>query len=386
MRRTGQGSRMRTIISLLVCGALCASCVSGGSGSEQDAFITVIAVGNTEQEARNAAMQAIVEQGLGSIVQASSMSVDAQARQHIVSTAQEGYVSDFEVLDVLKRRPPDAYWQIRARGRVSEVAVRGALETYLNRYRPRLMLVFAESIEQTAAEPGRAVSDVAFVQTFSEFPYVDQDQLRTILGRERNLLSAHDNDQALRRALQVAAELSAEVLVVGRTEVRRGTRIANSNLTPMHATVRVKLVNVGSGAIISASSTEATQPHLDAAQGSQQAIRLAMDRMRSELIAQVERSFSRGNTIRVTFENISYDAFIDNEIESALSNLGGVNTVRVRGTSPGSTNIEVEVEARLTGSELYTRMRAARDTMNIDFQAVNVRDNTVQVRVTRIGP
>ncbi|MCB1175279.1 MAG: hypothetical protein KDK39_17015 [Leptospiraceae bacterium] len=349
-----------------------------------DDFIVVSAVGDTRQEAVNSAYRKILEQGLGVLVSGSSLSVDAEARDNMISTATEGFVHSFEVIEVQGQPPADEYWEILARGKVSEKAVQDSLAEYSRQFRPRLMAIFNEQIGGQQSKVGNTYAELKFISIFKEFPFVDQEQFKRVMARESGqVVNAYGSPSALNRALQVAAEMNAEILVIGTVESKQSqTGLRGSTLKPVHSTVRLKLINVGTAQIWAARSEEAAIPSLQIEQGAVQSIEKALKTMQPYLLSQIETRVRAGNTIRVTINNISYDDYTDRDIVRILSQIAGVNTVRDRGNASGGKGVVLEVEARMTGPALYKQMRLIRDRLQLDFESQAVQSNSIIIRVT----
>lgn len=362
------------------------SCVSSQPKSIND-YIVVEAIGETKQEAINSAYRKILEQGLGVLVSSGSITVDAESRQNMISTASEGFVHSFEILGINSKPPGSDVWEITARGKVSQKAVGNALEEFSRQFRPRLMSIFNEKLGNKKSRPGNTHAELTFVSIFNEFPFVDQEQFKRVMAKESGrVVNAYGSKSALNRALKVAAEMDAEVLVIGTIEaVQSKTGLRGSSLKPVHTTIRLKMINVGTAQIWAARTEEATVPSLDFKQGAVQAIEMALKKMHPYLLAQIEKRVKAGNTIRVTLGGMDYDAFADRDIVRVLSNIAGVNTVRQRGTSSGSKSVVLEVEARMTGPQLYKKMRIVRDQMQIDFKSNSIKGNNIQLQITKLN-
>ena len=336
------------------------------------------AYGESLPEAEARAKKLILERGLGSYVKSQDIILDAQLKDSILTSSASGYVFDFQVLDKLES---DGVWEIRAFGKVDARALGDAFqERYKDIGKPRLMMVFEERLADEASPPGRSLTENALAGKWKEFEFVDKAQLERILAHE-GLAGSYDNPGREKRVLSLAAEMNAEILVLGRTEVRVGKSIVE-NLHPMHATVSVRIVDVGSARVLASENGIGTYPHIDKRQGAKLAIYRAVDDIADILLKQIETKLRSGRTIRVVFESIDYDDFVDRDILRLVRNLPLVNEVRDRGPSVGSGLVELEVVAFTDGATLYRHLRSLQDDLGLRFKASEVRNNRVHVVVS----
>lgn len=356
-------------------------CTGGQKTQEKTidgSYIHVNAVGSTLETAEIRAQKLIIEKGLGSYINSIDIVVDAQMQASVINSTTEGFIYDFAILE--KQHKKDR-WEIQARGRVSQKAVGNALLQAYNAFgKPRLMLLLTEKIQDETPKPDNSISEYALVSQFKDFTFVDRRQLQRLLRQENGLaVAAYTDPAAHEKALQVAADLNAEILLVGETEISVGKAIIE-DLHPVHAVVRIKIINVGTAQILAAEESTGTHPHIDLRQGAQKAIGKAVKSIHPKILAQIETKWTPGITVRVVFENISYDEFLDRGVLDAMQLLPGVNVVHDRGVQENG-RIVLEVTALMNGNRLYRQMRDVQKKLGLTFRSRVVQNNRVHVTV-----
>src|SRR5262245_17788554 len=115
---------MKTIIRSMLAAAIFALGLGCGSGQVKDESVcTVVSEGESLEEAKVRARHDILDGCMGSTVLSSGLVVDAQMKRFVISTSTEGFVSNFEVLSIVKERPKDAVFAVKARGKANTKAV-----------------------------------------------------------------------------------------------------------------------------------------------------------------------------------------------------------------------------------------------------------------------
>jgi hypothetical protein len=151
----------------------------------------------------------------------------------------------------------------------------------------------------------------------------------------------------------------------------------------MQATVRFKIVDVGSAKIIAADNAGGAAPHVNAERGAQEAIDKALVTSKPKILEQIRTKWKRGMMIRLVIDGMNYDDFLDKGIDGIIRNIKGVNAVNQKGSSNSNNSIVLEVQADFNGTVLYRRMREKREDMGIKFEQKEVKPGVVQIKVTK---
>jgi len=350
-------------------------------GRRSDGYFHVFAVGDTMREAKRRARKYIVEDGLGAYIEAHAVAVDAELKQSIITSKASGFVYDFHVVKVIQKRP---VIKIHAKGKVSEKTIGQAIKfRYAEIGKPRLMVLFKETIAGRPSGFGRSVSEAKLIARFKEFNFIDRRQLARIIAREGGDITGAYNDSALHeKAVAAAAELEADFLVVGETDVKQGPRIGGTNMYSIQAQVGFKIVSVGNAQIIASASDTYSVPFINVRQGAVHAIERAVDAIYPGIIEQVGERWSPGQTIRVVFEEINIDDFVDLDFKAKLKKMKKIGRVLDRGRDANG-NIVLEVEALMSGPELYRLMRRNRAGLGVDITGREVKGNLIRMIVRK---
>ncbi len=328
------------------------------------------------RDATRLARRYIVEDGLGAYVESHSVTVDAQLKESIIKASSSGFVYDFSVVKVISPAKPV---RIHAKGRVSEKAVAQAIKyRYAEIGKPRLVIFFQEKIAGTASPAGRSITAAKLVARFADFQFVDTDVTRRLQSS-----GVYADSAALASAVEAARAADADFIVVGETEVEQGPPIEGTSMFTIKAHVRFRIVNVEGGVIIAEAADTYTVPFVNARQGAVPAIERAVEAMHTPIIEQIGSKWEPGQTIRIVFENITYDAFTDLGIVETMRKWERIGSVQDRGKG-GGEEVTIEVEALVSGADLYRLMRSKRAELGVELSSREIKGNRLRLRVDSV--
>jgi hypothetical protein len=350
---------------------------------DPDGFIYVYKVkGVNEIDAELNAKRKILEDGLGDLIEGSSQTIDGESKEKIVNSSVEGYVIAYQQLGPARKK--DGIVEIDAKGKVNKKAIEDALSERLKDLgKPRFLMIIDEKLNGIPSKAGQTVAENAIVSKFKEFDFLDREQFMRIIAKEGGKPVGIYGDSNLEsKALQAAAEMDAEILLIGVAETKNIGEIPGSEgLYSVQASLRFKFVSVGSAQIIASENSTGAYPHVSPDSGSIEAIRKAVDKVHVKIIDQVMTKWKQGGTIRVVFEGIGYDDFIDKDVEQIIRNIKGVNHVSVKNSSNTNKLIELEVTALFSGNMLYRKMRERRGDFGFDFTQKEARPGNLFITV-----
>jgi hypothetical protein len=347
--------------------------------------VLVMATGATLNEAKNEAKRAIIEQGVGSIAKSRSISVDARSMYVMTTSRTEGFVSNFQVDKILSKPPASQYWEIQASGTADENAIGDSLKNLMeNAGKPRVLVIFAEKVGGVAVSPGDTVTENQIVANFPEFSFIDREQYMRILAQERGgIIHAYGNPKAYDQAMALAAELDAEILIIGETNVVSAGKVGKTIMESYQADIKLKMINVGTAEIIGAQTGHGAHPHINPESGANEAIKKAIADLQPSVVSQVSQKWKPGVKIRLTIEGLDYDSFVDNEIVQKINNISGINGVYERSSGNGTGPIIIEVESFFYGPALYQKLRSIKDLLGFDFSQIHVSGNRLNIKVIK---
>ncbi|MCB1176300.1 MAG: hypothetical protein KDK36_01865 [Leptospiraceae bacterium] len=340
-------------------------------------------IGINEDDAELNAKRKILEMGLGDMVLGQSVVEDGESKRKIINSSVKGLVIGYEQIGPTRKKPGGIH-EIDAKGKVSEHAVKNALKELLKTVgNPRVLMLIDETILDKLSTPGQTIAENEIAATYKEFQFLDKAQFMRIIAKEGGKTVGVYGDSSLEdKALQAAAEMGAEILLIGKIDTRNGGEISGSEgLYSIQSTTRLKFVSVGSAQIIASDNASGTYPHISPESGAIESIKKAVKKSYGKVKDQVLTRWSEGSTIRVVFEGINYDDFIDKNVEQNIRDIRGVNSVSVKNSSNSNNLIEVEVTARMSGNMLYRKMRERRSDFGFQFTQKEARPGNLYIIV-----
>ena len=222
---------------------------------------TGIGYGLTKDAAVEQAKRDAVEQGLGAYMTSSTTVTATSIEDNIYSKAQ-GFVKSFKIVKEMKG--PDGNFEITIEAQVTDMidqvmADEAALQTLLNAMnRPRIIFMVREEnlIDNTPTD----FAETKLLSMFYDkgFDVVDRQLVQALRGKQ-------DYEQALAgnvsAAAKIAAQLGAEVIVIGTAKISSGGKVYN-----MHsgqADINAKIIRADTGEILAVvPQARGKKPHI----------------------------------------------------------------------------------------------------------------------------
>ena len=329
------------------------------------------------------ALRNAVEQATGSLIENETLVENYQLLSDKIYSQSKGYVQSYEVVD---EKAEEGLYRVTIRATVASGELKNdlrALNILMHQVRkPRVMVLFEESLSQDV-NTGRLAEDaVSKVLLERGFKLVDADVVRRNLGRDgvRGLLAGDE-----RVAAVVGDKYGAEMLLIGTaqattSEVTIGDIKINSN----QAVVSARLIRADTGEIKVSETRQAAKPHVNSLTGKQMAIKEASEYLANDMIDRMidifqEQVYNVAN-VNLTIHGLQGYAQLQEVIQLISDNVRGIKEIYQRNYTMGTADLEVE----LTGS---TQSLAAdlttRTFGNYKFEIKESTHNQLQVLITR---
>jgi hypothetical protein len=330
------------------------------------------------------AKRKILENGLGDLIEGSSQAIDGQLKEKIINSSTEGYVTNYTQIGEIRKK--GIMLEIDAKGKVNKKAIGEALkERYKDIGKPSFLMVIDEKVlGKSNSGNSVTITENAIAGKFSEFDFLDRNQFTRILAKEGGKsIGVYGNPSSEEKVLAAAAEMEAQILLVGQTDVASAGEIENSGLKSYQATLRFKIFDVNSARIIASDNSAGAHAHINPETGAQEAIGKAVDKAYPKIRDQVASKWKPGTIVRVKIEGMSYDEFIDKDVRTTIRNIKGVNGVNDKNSGNVNNMIVFEVEALFNGNALYQKMRDRKSDFGFDFSSKEVKPSTIHIVVKK---
>ncbi|NUM48145.1 MAG: hypothetical protein HUU38_25850 [Anaerolineales bacterium] len=306
--------------------------------------LEVVATGESAGDADVEARVMLLERGIGSVVERRSELSNGQLTYDMMSSSTEGFVTGFR--RKAERTLPNGLVEVTATGTVSLKAVEAALVERLKDIgNPRLMVLMDENVFGAASVAGSSKSELELMETLGRegFRFIDREQFKKALARDKGLaVGAYGNPTAEEKALETAAQLNAEILVVGQAIIRDNGEVrAGSGLHSITADIRLKIINVGTAEILGTTIESSTTAHAVREVGVTNAVRKAILASAARLKQQVAGKWKAGGVTRVVFQGIEPEAFLSGNFSGLVRRLRGVTGVEERNDNDSGMVLEV---------------------------------------------
>lgn len=336
---------MRTCILVLVVGLLSGGCVSNPAPSSGDVqVLEVVAQGETPADADAEARTALVEQGIGVVQSRRSEVRNAQLTYDLLESSSEGFVRNYRRKSI--RSTPGGLYEVTSTGDVSTTAIESALRERLKDVgNPRMMVLISESIFGVRSPAGNTKTENELIATLQRegFRFIDREQFKRILAQESGLTAGvYGNPTAEEKALEAAAQLNAEVLVIGESNILDNGEVrAGSGLQSVTADIKLKIISVGTAQVLATATETPTAAHAIKDAAVTNAIKKAVDPVSTRLKEQIAGNWKSGAVMRLTFQGIGPQDFLQSNIAKVVRRIRGVTGVDERSDSDASV-LEVQ--------------------------------------------
>lgn len=367
------------LLSLLPQNVLCQSSTIESQG------VAAIVQGNLDisrDKAIEDALRNAVEQATGSLIENETLVENYQLLSDKIYSQSKGYVQSYEVVD---EKAEEGLYRVTIKATVASGELKNdlrALNILMHQVRkPRVMVLFEESLSQDVNSGRLAEDAVSKVLLERGFKLVDADVVRRNLGRDgvRGLLAGDE-----RVAAVIGDKYGAEMLLIGTaqattSEVTIGDIRINSN----QAVVSARLIRADTGEVKVSETRQAAKPHVNSLTGKQMAITEASEYLANDMIDRMidifqEQVYNMAN-VNLTIHGLQGYAQLQEVIQLISDNVRGIKEIYQRNYTMGTADLEVE----LTGS---TQSLAAdlttRTFGNYRFEIKESTHNQLQVLIT----
>lgn len=337
--------------------------------------------GKSEEELELNAKRKILENGLGELVQGYSQVIGGKLKETIVNSSVEGFVLEYSKVGTT-RKLAGGLLEIDSKGKVNRKAVQDALkERYKDIGKPKFLVFIEERIlgKQNIKER-IGITENEIIRVFSDFDFLDKKQFYRVLFKEGKkdpgVLSEHSFEDKI---LSLASESEAEILLVGQTEVTDLGKIEDSNLHSYQSVLRFKIFDVNTARIIAADNSSGVSPHINPNTGIQESIKRSVEKAYPKIKEQISDKWKPGNLIRIKIEGLSYDDYLEKDVQGIIRTIQGVNRVSETSGPDPNKGIVLEIEALYNGGALYQKLRERKEDFGIEFSGKEVKSSYIHL-------
>lgn len=400
--RTTPRNRAGSLLFLVV---LLLGVLPARSGAQQQAGaatqVTVEGLGaiiagdraKAEEDAVTDALRNAVSQVMGTHVESQTLVENFQLVQDRIMTRTRGYISTYQVMS---KSDEEDLIRVRVTAVVKESDLVGDLEAIglllARKNYPRLLVLVDETIFVDEGNEERAPTSVDAANTTIKFMEMLQPhgfrfvEPSIVAARtEANVLSsAISGDMA--QAARIGRANQADVVVLGRTVVKRGSVQVGGGLTSMQASVTMQVVRADTGELITQGLQTEAGIGAGPVDGAQRAVVRALDKLAPQIETQILAKWSEevtsGTILELTITNTISFSDLQKFIQLLPFYVRGVESVTMRSFSEGLAVLEVrsENDAMSMAGEF-----SAKKWEEFTVEVVGVTANQVRVKVTPPG-
>lgn len=334
--------------------------------------------GKNEEDLELNAKRKILEDGLGELVEGNTQVRNGQLKEIVTNSSVEGYVFLYSKIGPT-RKLSNGILEIDAKGKVNHKAVENALkERYKELGKPKFLVLIDEIIlGKRNVSYSAGIAENEMIKTFSEFDFLDKQQLsRTLFKEFPKGLSDLADPKTEEKILSQISGTGAQILVIGQTEITDLGKILDSEVHSYQSVVRFKILDVNTARVIAAENSSGVSPHINPEIGVQGSVHKAIEKISTKIRDQISAKWKPGNLIRVSLEGIGYEEYTDKNIRGIIRSVPGVNSVNE--TSSGKKGIIVlDVEALYSGSVLYQKLKERQEEFGLEFFQKETKPSTI---------
>jgi len=344
---------------------------------------TGVGYGLTKDAAVEQAKRDAVEQGLGAYMTSSTTVTATSIEDNIYSKAQ-GFVKSFKI--VKETKGPDGNFEITIEAQVTDMidqvmADEAALQTLLNAMnRPRIIFMVREEnlIDNTPTD----FAETKLLSMFYDkgFDVVDRQLVQALRGEQ-------DYEQALAgnvsAAAKIAAQLGAEVIVIGTAKISSGGKVYN-----MHsgqADINAKIIRADTGEILAVvPQARGKKPHISASTAGVNAANQAAGVLGTNIISQLITKWStqQSNFIKVyiVLKGADFMSYMTFESFLKAQTVSGIRNAYAKSLNDGVAEYEVEFEGK---SQALAMGLAQTSPDGLNFKVTGLTGNRITAEVVQ---
>ena len=344
---------------------------------------TGVGYGLTKDAAIEQAKRDAVEQGLGAYMTSTTTVTATSIEDNIYSKAQ-GFVKSFKV--VKESKGPDGNFEITIEAQVTDMidqvmADEAALQTLLNGMnRPRIIFLVKEDnlIDNTPTN----FAETKLLSMFYEkgFDVVDRQLVQALKG-EKDYSEALEGNVAA--AAKIAAQLGAEVIVIGTAKISSGGMVYN-----MHsgqADINGKIVRADTGEILAVvPQARGKKVHISPSTSGVNAANDGAEKLGKNIMSQLITKWStqQSNFIKVyiVLKGADFMSYMTFESFLKAQTVSGIRNAYAKSLNEGVAEYEVEFEGK---SQALAMGLAQTSPDGLNFKVTGLTGNRITAEVVQ---
>lgn len=350
-------------------------------------------VAKAKEDAKNDALRKAVEQVVGTMIDAQTVTENFMVIEDNIYSKTSGYVQTYDIVSSTQR--PDNTIEMTVRAVVKTGMLKDDLEGILTVLRtegmPRLMvLVKEENISQHYGSIARNLNttETALMNEMMKygFPFVDAETAKMNAAQDVVNAALLGDAQA---AADIAKRSGAEILIFGTaaTTVTQPSVMRSSGMKSCNANLNLRVVRADDAVIIATTTGHGVAAHIDQLTGSTQALQKASKEAAQTLKNQIVEKFRQNQYAARQIQLQVFNITDFNQLNTLKNSLPyyirGVKKVYQRNFGSGSALFDIEItqKAETVASEL-----AAKSIEGIDLEIVGVTQNKVTAKIKSMTP
>jgi hypothetical protein len=305
------------------------------------------------------AQRRAVEQAVGTMISAESLTVNYELVTDKILSKAVGYVRSYKIIneDKGKENDPARTYKVTVQAKVSAGEIdkdMDGIKTMLSaKQLPRILVMVAEqNIGDPNAEIRWQANMDSFENSFMEewlkkgFKFVDRQALQGKIKVASAFTGAEPSADAVK---EMATGIGADVVIYGKAIASNQGAIAGTQMLSIKADVTLRLLNLDSAQVIATSTQNATIGHINPQTGGVKALQKAAAQASKELLtkvlAQWQQDVHGAATVNVTISNVKQSRDLKTIANFLKEEVRGVEAVRQRAYKAKVAELEVDVKA-----------------------------------------
>ncbi|MBM9579001.1 hypothetical protein JWG45_17785 [Leptospira sp. 201903070] len=341
-------------------------------------FVEVEVEGNDLQDAERNAKLEMIRQVLGTEVVSHSYLLDSVFLGNMIESSEVGLVRRFRIL---KKEHSKNRIFVKASGIVDETRLGESIEEqYKLLGKPRILLLASEKFGNEKESKFKTLLETKLISRYPAFDFVSVSPEEF---KKWNIHLKDPKETETNPFLEFARKNGVELIWFADFVSKEGDLLAQgTELRSIFAYLDFKLLETASGKILVSGNLQGGKPAIHLRYGSEKALDQLLSEMKPSLLRQLAEKWKRGNTIRLTFENLSYDEYSKSELAHWIRNVRGVNSLNERGHDSQGRMV-IEVVALLNGGKLFTILKQMEDRLGFSFESQEIQSHFLILRIKK---
>ena len=322
-----------------------------------------MAAGSTlisREEALSRALRDAIEKGVGVLIDSETMVQNFQLLDDKVYSQVKGYVKNYEI--VSDNQGEGGIYRIKVKAVVALGALRKSIKglniVMEKKGRPRVMMVFSESIDGLQQPGAVAQTEMESVFLENRFPLIDKAQMEMIKSRDATLSYTDPS-----KAAALGRRYGAEVVIVGQaaSDLMDMSKPYGVSVYAYQAQVSARVIKVDTASLMVSGSVESVQRgggRIPTAKKSlKDAGRKLADLVMEQIVERWRSEVYNSVSIQLICENATFDKL--NLLKNELRDLSAVKSVSERSfvNQIGIIDLEMAGDTNMLAAKLreFTR-------------------------------